>query len=244
MRRSPDRPLGVSPATVGDYRELARRRLPRQLFDYLDGGAYEEATMRANVADLERVLLRQRVMRDVSVREQAVEVLGQQLSTPIVLAPVGLAGMMAPRAEVQAARAAERAGVAFTESTVSICPIEEVAAATSRPPWFQLYVMRDRGYAEDLMARARGRGIAGAGADDRPGGRGRPPSRHPQRHGQELPLGPAAPRRWTSSVTRTGSARWRSAASRSPSATSRRPSPARAARAPSAPGWTPSSTRP
>ncbi len=128
---------------------------PRQLFDYLDGGAYEEATMRANVADLERVLLRQRVMRDVSVREQAVEVLGQPLSTPVVLAPVGLAGMMATRAEVQAARAAERAGVAFIESTVSICPIEEVAAATSRPPWFQLYVMRDRGYAEDLMARAR-----------------------------------------------------------------------------------------
>ncbi len=111
--------------------------------------------MRANVADLERVLLRQRVMRDVSVREQSVEVLGQQLATPIVLAPVGLAGMMATRAEVQAARAAERSGVAFIESTVSICPIEEVAAATSRPPWFQLYVMRDRGYAEDLMARAR-----------------------------------------------------------------------------------------
>ncbi|HUH81431.1 MAG TPA: L-lactate dehydrogenase [Solirubrobacteraceae bacterium] len=155
MRRSADRPLGVSPATVGDYRELARRRLPRQLFDYLDGGAYEEATMRANVADLERVLLRQRVMRDVSVREQSVEVLGQQLAMPVVLAPVGLAGMMATRAEVQAARAAERAGVPFIESTVSICPIEEVAAATSRPPWFQLYVMRDRGYAEDLMARAR-----------------------------------------------------------------------------------------
>jgi L-lactate dehydrogenase (cytochrome) len=140
---------------VSDYRELARRRLPRQLFDYVDGGAYEEATMRANVSDLERVLLRQRVMRDVSVREQATEVLGQQLSCPIVLGPVGLTGMMATRAEVQAARAAERAGVAFIESTVSICPIEEVAAATSRPPWFQLYVMRDRAYAEDLMARAR-----------------------------------------------------------------------------------------
>jgi len=91
----------------------------------------------------------------VSVREQSVEVLGQQLAMPLVLAPVGLAGMMATRAEVQAARAAERAGVPFIESTVSICPIEEVAAATSRPPWFQLYVMRDRGYAEDLMARAR-----------------------------------------------------------------------------------------
>jgi L-lactate dehydrogenase (cytochrome) len=93
-------------------------------------------------------------MRDVSVREQRVEVLGEELAIPVVLAPVGLGGMMAPRAEVQAARAAERAGIPFVESTVSICPIEEVAAATSRPPWFQLYVMRDRGYAEDLMARA------------------------------------------------------------------------------------------
>jgi L-lactate dehydrogenase (cytochrome) len=155
MRYSPDRPLGVAPASASDYRELARRRLPRQLFDYVDGGAYEEATMRANVSDLEDVLLRQVVMRDVSVREPAVEVLGQRLALPVVLAPVGLAGMLAPRAEVQAARAAEAAGVAFVESTVSICGIEEVAKATSTPPWFQLYVMRDRGYAEDLIARAR-----------------------------------------------------------------------------------------
>ncbi|MEA2423221.1 MAG: hypothetical protein QOF55_2320 [Thermoleophilaceae bacterium] len=155
MRYSPDRPLGVAPASASDYRELARRRLPRQLFDYVDGGAYEEATMRANVSDLEDVLLRQIVMRDVSVREPAVEVLGQRLALPVILAPVGLAGMLAARAEVQAARAAEAAGVPFVESTVSICGIEEVAGATSTPPWFQLYVMRDRGYAEDLMARAR-----------------------------------------------------------------------------------------
>ena len=155
MRFTPDRPLRLAPATASDYRELARRRLPRQLFDYVDGGAYDEATMRANVADLGDVLLRQIVMRDVSVRDAAVEVLGQQLALPIVLAPVGLAGMLAPRAEVQAARAAERAGVPFVESTVSICPIEEVAKATKTPPWFQLYVMRDRGYAEDLIARAR-----------------------------------------------------------------------------------------
>ena len=154
MRASPDRPLGVAPATVLDYRELARRRLPRQLFDYVDGGAYEEATMRANVAELERVLLRQIVMRDVSTRDPAVEVLGQRLAFPVILAPVGLAGMCAPRAEVQAARAAEAAGVPFVESTVSICGIEEVADATSVPPWFQLYVMRDRGYAEGLMSRA------------------------------------------------------------------------------------------
>src|SRR6476469_2016885 len=115
MRFSADRPLGVAPATIKDYRELARRRLPRQLFDYIDGGAYEETTMRANVADLERLLLRQVVMRDVSTRDPAVEVLGQRLALPVILAPVGLAGMFARRAEVQAARAAEGAGVPFVE---------------------------------------------------------------------------------------------------------------------------------
>ncbi len=104
MRFSADQPLNVQPATVRDYRELARRRLPRQLFDYIDGGAYEEVTARANETDLAKVLLRQRVMRDVSVREQATEVLGQKLSMPVILGPVGLAGMFATRAEVQAAR--------------------------------------------------------------------------------------------------------------------------------------------
>jgi L-lactate dehydrogenase (cytochrome) len=154
MRFAADRPLGLAPATASDYRELARRRLPRQLFDYIDGGSYDEATMHANVADLAKVLLRQVVMRDVSVRNSAVEVLGRRLALPIVLAPVGLAGMFARRAEVHAARAAEAAGVPFVESTVSICGIEEVAGATTTPPWFQLYVMRDRGYAEELMGRA------------------------------------------------------------------------------------------
>jgi L-lactate dehydrogenase (cytochrome) len=149
-----DRPLGLAPASVRDYRELARRRLPRQLFDYIDGGAYEEATMSANVTDIRRIHLRQRVLRDVSERRLATTVLGEELSIPVVLAPVGLGGMFAPRAEVQAARAAARFGISFCESTVSICGIEEVAAATDRPFWYQLYVMRDRAYAEDLMARA------------------------------------------------------------------------------------------
>jgi len=149
-----DRPLGLAPASVNDYRELARRRLPRQLFDYIDGGANEESTMAANRDDLAAVHLRQRVLRDVSERSLATAVVGESLSMPVVLAPVGLGGMFARRAEVQAARAAERAGVAFCESTVSICSVEEVAAATTTPPWFQLYVMRDRGYCEDLMARA------------------------------------------------------------------------------------------
>jgi L-lactate dehydrogenase (cytochrome) len=155
VRFRADRPLGLAPATALDYRELARRRLPRQLFDYADGGAYEEATMRANVSDLGEVLLRQIVMRDVSARDHAVEVLGERLAMPVILAPVGLGGMFARRAEVQAARAAEAAGIPFVESTLSVCSIEEVARATSKPPWFQLYVMRDRGYAEELMARAR-----------------------------------------------------------------------------------------
>ena len=154
MRFTPDRSLGIAPATVADFRELARRRLPRQLFDYVDGGAYEESTMLANVADLQALLLRQNVMRDVSTRTQATTVLGQELATPVILGPVGMAGMFAKRAEVQAARAAELAGVPFVESTVSICSIEEVATATSTPPWFQLYVMRDRGYTESLMSRA------------------------------------------------------------------------------------------
>ena len=153
-RFSPDRPLQLAPATVSDYRELARRKLPRQLFDYIDGGAYEEVTMRRNVSDLERVQLRQVVMRDVSTRDTRVEVLGREMSLPIILAPVGLGGMFARRAEVQAARAAEAVGIPFIESTVSICSVEEVAQATSTPPWFQLYVMRDRGYAEDLLVRA------------------------------------------------------------------------------------------
>lgn len=153
-RLAADRSLGLAPASVRDYRELARRRLPRQLFDYIDGGAYEESTMAANVADLRSLRLRQRVLRDVSDRRLATTVLGTKLALPVVLAPVGLAGMFAPRAEVQAVRAAERAGVAFCESTVSICGIEEVAAAATRPFWYQLYVMRDRAYAEELMARA------------------------------------------------------------------------------------------
>jgi L-lactate dehydrogenase (cytochrome) len=155
VRFAADRPLSVAPATVLDYRELARRRLPRQLFDYVDGGAYEEATLRANVSDLEQLLLRQLVMRDVSTRDQSVALLGQQLALPVILGPVGLGGMFARRAEVQAARAAERAGIPFVESTVSVCSIEEVARSTSAAPWFQLYVMRDRGYAQELMARAR-----------------------------------------------------------------------------------------
>ena len=153
-RASRDHSLDLAPASVQDYRELARRRLPRQIFDYIDGGAFAEVTLEANRSDLHALTFRQRVLRDVSKPTLATSVLGETLAMPVILAPVGFAGMFARRAEVQAARAAERAGVAFCESTLSICSIEEVAGALGRPPWFQLYVMKDRSYAEDLMARA------------------------------------------------------------------------------------------
>lgn len=155
-----DRPLNLAPASVADYRELARKKLPRQLFDYIDGGAYTEATMRANIEDLRSIHLRQRILRDVSSIDLGVDLLGERLSLPVVLAPVGLIGMFARRGEVLAARAAERAGVPFCESTVSICSIEEVKRETSAPFWFQLYMMRDRGYAAELIGRAREAGCS------------------------------------------------------------------------------------
>jgi L-lactate dehydrogenase (cytochrome) len=149
-----DHSLNLAPASIEDYRELARRRLPRQIFDYVDGGAFGETTLAANRDDLHQIQFRQRVLRDVSTRTLTTTVMGEEIAFPVILAPVGFGGMFARRAEVQAARAADHAGIPFCESTLSICGIEEVAAATKRPPWFQLYVMKDRSYAEDLMARA------------------------------------------------------------------------------------------
>lgn len=144
-------------ASVADYRELARRRLPRTLFEYVDGGSYAEITLRRNVQDLEQLLLRQRVMRDMSALDLRIETLGQGLQMPIALAPVGIAGMLARRGEVQAARAAAGAGVPLCLSTVGICSVEEVTQAV-QPPWFQLYVLRDRGYMRELLRRARAAG--------------------------------------------------------------------------------------
>jgi L-lactate dehydrogenase (cytochrome) len=141
-------------ASVSDFRELARRRLPHILFEYIDGGSYAEETLRRNVADLEAIALRQRVMRDMSALDMSIETLGQKLSMPLGLAPVGMAGMYASRGETQAARAAAAAGVPFTLSTMGVCGIEEVAA-TGVAPWFQLYMLKDRGYMRDLLARAK-----------------------------------------------------------------------------------------
>ena len=139
-------------ASFDDYRDAARRRLPRVLFDYIDGGAYAETTLAANVADLRALKLRQRVLRDVSRLSTATTLFGQPLSMPVVLAPVGLAGMYARRGEAQAAKAAKAAGVPFTLSTVGVCTAAEVAEAAA-PPWFQLYMIRDRGFMAEVLAR-------------------------------------------------------------------------------------------
>lgn len=141
-------------ASATDYRELARRRLPRFLFDYIDGGAYAEVTMRRNAADLEAIALRQRVLRDVSQIDTATTLFGQRLTMPVALAPIGMAGLNARRGEVQAARAAEAAGIPFTLSTMSACALREVTDGVTRPIWFQLYMVRDRAFMRDLLAQA------------------------------------------------------------------------------------------
>jgi len=150
----------VKPSSPQDYRELARRRLPPFLFEYIDGGANAEVTLRRNVADLERIELRQRVARDVSVIDLSTELFGLKYSLPVGLAPIGLAGMNARRGEVQAVRAAENVGIPFCLSTVSACSLEEVAAGASKPFWFQLYVIRDRAFMRDLLQRAKETGCS------------------------------------------------------------------------------------
>jgi L-lactate dehydrogenase (cytochrome) len=147
-------------ASTTDFREAARRRLPRFLFDYIDGGSYAEATLRRNTADLAQIGLRQRVLVDVSKIRLDVELFGRKQALPVALAPVGLAGMYARRGEVQAARAARDKGIPFCLSTVSVCPMEEVAQALQAPFWFQLYMIRDRGFMLDLLRRARPAGAS------------------------------------------------------------------------------------
>ncbi len=149
----------MSPLNADDARDAARRRLPRFLFDYVDGGAGEETTLAANTSDLSNIRLRQRVLRDVADIRLETTVFGETLAMPVILAPVGLAGMLARRGEVQAARAARAAGVPFTLSTVSLCPISEVAGTVSGGLWFQLYVLRDRGFMADALERAKAAGV-------------------------------------------------------------------------------------
>ncbi|WP_069384652.1 FMN-dependent L-lactate dehydrogenase LldD [Halomonas caseinilytica] len=147
----------ISAAT--DYRQAAKRRIPPFLFHYADGGAYAEHTLRRNVEDLADIALRQRVLKDMSSLSLETELFGESLAMPVALAPVGLTGMYARRGEVQAARAAAGKGIPFTLSTVSVCPIGEVAAAVDRSLWFQLYVLKDRGFMQHVLERAKAAGI-------------------------------------------------------------------------------------
>src|SRR5437870_6787280 len=140
---------------VEDLRQLAKKRVARAIFDYVDRGSYDEATLRANRADLEALTLRQRVAIDVDRRSTRTTMAGHDVAMPVALAPTGLTGLNWADGEMLAARAAERFGVPFTLSTMSICSIEDVASVATRPFWFQLYVMRDRGFAASLIERAR-----------------------------------------------------------------------------------------
>ncbi|MRL68770.1 FMN-dependent L-lactate dehydrogenase LldD [Brevundimonas sp. SPF441] len=146
-------------SSPSDYREAARRKLPPFLFHYIDGGAYAEQTLRRNVEDWQAIALRQRVLQDMTSLSLDTRLFDETLRLPIILAPVGLTGMYARRGEVQAAKAAASRAVPFTLSTVSVCPIEEVAPAIDRPMWFQLYVLRDRGFMKNALERARAAGV-------------------------------------------------------------------------------------
>ena len=145
-------------SSSADYRAAAQQFLPPFLFHYIDGGAYAEQTLRRNVDDFAAVALRQRVLKDMSQLDTGIELFGEQLSIPVALSPVGLTGMYRRRGEVQAARAADAHGIPFTMSSVSVCPIEEVAPKIQRPMWFQLYVLKDRGFMQNALERAQAAG--------------------------------------------------------------------------------------
>lgn len=140
---------------IADLKRLARRRVPKMFFDYADSGSWTESTYRANESDFQQLLLRQRVAVDMTGRSLASELVGQPVAMPLAIAPTGLAGMQHADGEILAAQACEEAGVPYTLSTMSICSLEDVAAATSKPFWFQLYVMKDRGFIKSLIERAK-----------------------------------------------------------------------------------------
>lgn len=146
-------------SSASDYREAARRKLPRFLFDYIDGGAYAEHTLRANSADLTGISLRQRILKNVETLSLQTTLFDQPLAMPIILAPVGLTGMFARRGEVQAVKAAQNKGIPLCLSTVSVCSIEEVVAQSQQSIWFQLYVLKDRGFMKNALERAKAAGV-------------------------------------------------------------------------------------
>jgi len=139
---------------IEDLRQLHKRRVPKAFFDYADRGSYSEETLRANHDDLQQIKFRQRILVDVSKRDLSTTILGEPASLPLILAPVGLLGMQHGDGEIHACRAAQAAGIPFTQSTMSICSIEDIAAAVDKPFWFQLYVMKDRGFIKSLIERA------------------------------------------------------------------------------------------
>jgi L-lactate dehydrogenase (cytochrome) len=139
---------------IEDLRQLHKRRVPKAFFDYADRGSYTEDTLRANSDDLQQIKFRQRILVDVSKRDLSTNILGEPAAMPLILAPVGLLGMQHGDGEIHACRAAQAAGIPFTQSTMSICSIEEIAAAVQKPFWFQLYVMKDRGFIKSLIERA------------------------------------------------------------------------------------------
>jgi L-lactate dehydrogenase (cytochrome) len=144
----------VAITNVEDLRTLARRKIPKALFDYVDRGSYDELTYGTNRSDLKAIRFRQRVLIDADNRSLATTMLGEKVSMPVAIAPTGLTGLLHGNGEMVAARAAEKAGIRFTLSTMSICSIEDVRSATTAPFWFQLYVFRDRGFSEEVIARA------------------------------------------------------------------------------------------
>src|SRR6476469_4049348 len=139
---------------IEDLRQLHKRRVPKAFFDYADRGSYSEDTLRANSEDLRQIKFRQRILVDVSKRDLSTTILGEPAAMPLILAPVGLLGMQHGDGEIHACRAAQAAGIPFTQSTMSICSIEDIAAAVDKPFWFQLYVMKDRGFIKSLIERA------------------------------------------------------------------------------------------
>src|SRR3982750_4159721 len=139
---------------IDDLRTLHQRRVPKAFFDYCDRGSYAEETLRANRDDMQAIKFRQRILVDVSKRDTATTILGEPSTMPLILAPVGLLGMQHGDGEIHACRAAQAAGIPFTQSTMSICSIDDIAAAVQKPFWFQLYVMKDRGFIKSLIERA------------------------------------------------------------------------------------------
>jgi L-lactate dehydrogenase (cytochrome) len=141
-------------ASVEDYRKRCEARLPRFLYDYISGGSYQENTLRGNIADLQATLLRQRVLVDESHLNLSIDLWDQALSLPVVLGPVGMAGMYSSRGEVKAANAAKAVGIPFTLSTMGVCDVHEVAQKSGVPPWFQLYMLKDRGFVKSVIERS------------------------------------------------------------------------------------------